>query len=268
MPPISKRSLSAHARRAPVHDMELAGRRALITGCLGTLGRDLAAAFHRAGAELLLTDRAGELPPDYPVAAAAVAHYFCADIGTCAGAEALARRAIAAGAPDILVNNAGIFPFVDLLDSDGALFDRIIAVNARAPFLLMRDIGAAMAASGRPGAIVNVSSAAAEVVRQDGVLYGASKAALETMTRAFAVRLAPLGIRVNAVRPGIATRPGGAIPVEHLQRIAGAVPMGRTLRESEFAALVLFLCGEHAAFITGQVIAVDGGSSLHRRMSA
>ncbi|MCW8198292.1 SDR family oxidoreductase [Verminephrobacter aporrectodeae subsp. tuberculatae] len=168
-----------------VNAPEYHGKKVAITGAAGAYGRDLASAFHRCGANLLLSD-------DQASCASTLPHgswrYLRADLSTAAGTDALADWLLADGVPDVLVNNAGLFPFVDLLATPLDCFDAILGVNLRAPFRLMQRVGAAMAQRGA-GAICNISSGAASVVRENGAVYGASKAALEQLTRAFAVRL-------------------------------------------------------------------------------
>jgi 3-oxoacyl-[acyl-carrier protein] reductase len=168
--------------------------------------------------------------------------------------------------PHVLVNNAGIYPFADLLETDLEQCERIFDVNTHAPFALMQAFANRWISIGIRGVIVNVSSASAEVARANGSVYGASKAALEQLTRMFAVRLGRHGIRVNAVRPGIADDPDlQRLPPEHMKTIAQRVPLGRTLLQGELADSILFLASEHANFITGQTLSVDGGGSINRR---
>lgn len=152
-------------------------------------------------------------------------------------------------------------------DTPPQTIDAILGVNLRAPLRLMQRVGAAMAQRGA-GAICNISSAAASVVRENGAVYGASKAALEQLTRAFAVRLGPVGVRVNAVRPGLRGDTRDGVPTEHLRRVGADVPLRRLAQPGEVAALVSFLCSGAAAFITGETIAVDGGNGIHRRAPA
>lgn len=240
------------------------GRTVAITGATGAYGRDLALAFSGLGARLLLSDRTADGPAGLPPGCA---RYLQADLATPDGVEALADGLLADTVPDVLVNNAGVFPFVDLLDLTPQDFDAIVGVNLRAPWRLTQRVGAVMAARGG-GAICNISSGAASVVRENGALYGASKAALEHLTQAFAVRLGPSGVRVNAVRPGLRGDTRDGIPAEHLRRVGQGVPLRRLARPGEVAAMVTFLCSDAAAFVTGQTIAVDGGNAINRRLPA
>lgn len=243
---------------------DFSGKAVAITGAGGAYGRELAASFHALGARLLLSDN----QPSGPELPAGAEFAYCqADLSSSAGVDALADWLLQQGPPDVLVNNAGLFPFVDLLDTQLATFDAILGVNLRAPFRLMQRIGSAMAQRGG-GAICNVSSGAASVVRENGAVYGASKAALEHMTRAFAVRLGPSGVRVNAIRPGLRGDTRDGIPAEHLQRVGTGVPLRRLARAGEVAGLVAFLCSDAAGFITGETIAVDGGNGINRRAPA
>jgi 3-oxoacyl-[acyl-carrier protein] reductase len=241
---------------------DFAGRTVAITGACGAYGRELADTFHRQGARLLLSDRDPAPAPGLPAGGAL---YVAADLAAPAGVDALADALLADGVPDVLVNNAGVFPFVDLLSQDLAGFDAVLGVNLRAPFRLMQRIGAAMARRGS-GVICNISSGAASVVREDGAVYGASKAALEHLTRAFAVRLGPDGVRVNAVRPGLRGDTRDGIPAAHLQRVGAAVPLRRLARVGEVASVVAFLCSDAAAFVNGETLAVDGGNGINRRV--
>lgn len=241
-----------------------AGKLVVITGALGAHGQELVRAYARLGARLLLTDRPATCPGIEGVPPEAF-QYFPCDLGDAQQLAQLAPRLLEAGAPDVLINNAAVFPFIDLMDMPLDAIDTLLAVNLRAPLYLCQTLGAAMASAGR-GAICNVSSGAASVVRENGAVYGASKAALEQLTRAFAVRLGPSGVRVNAVRPGLRTaNTVQAIPDAHQERIREGIPLRRFSQEGEFADTVLFLCSDQAAFITGQTIAVDGGSAINRR---
>jgi 3-oxoacyl-[acyl-carrier protein] reductase len=246
------------------HALALAGKTVVITGAAGAYGRELASAFHAEGARLVLSDRLARLDSSLPDDSF---HYLPADLSDRRDLERLADALIAEGAPDVLINNAALFPFTDLLDISPESAEALLAVNLRAPLRLMQRVGAAMAQRGH-GAIINISSGAASVVRDNGALYGASKAALEHLTRAFAVRLGPSGVRVNAVRPGLRGDSLAGIPADHMARVGAGVPLRRLARDGEVAAAVMFLCSDAAAFVTGETIAVDGGNGINRRMTA
>ncbi len=104
------------------------------------------------------------------------------------------------------------------------------------------------------------------MVRENGAVYGASKAALEQLTRAFAVRLGPDGVRVNAVRPGLRHDTMNGMPNMHLQRVGSTVPLRRLAQPGEVTGVVAFLCSEAAAFITGETLSADGGNGINRRI--
>jgi 3-oxoacyl-[acyl-carrier protein] reductase len=250
--------------------MRFRDKSVVITGAAGVYGRELAAAFAAEGAALLLTDThrealAAAAPPGLPEARLRL---HAADLADDGAIDSLIAAACADGAPDVLINNAGIYPFIPLMEVTPAEYDRILAINTRAPFRLMQGIGGAMADAGR-GAIVNVTSSAAEVVRGNGVPYGASKCALEYLTRAFAIELGPAGVRVNSARPGFAE--GSALvsmPAGYAEALNARSLLRRGIRQGEFAAAVLFLCSEAAGFVTGSVLDAGGGGALNRREGA
>jgi 3-oxoacyl-[acyl-carrier protein] reductase len=132
----------------------------------------------------------------------------------------------------------------------------------------MQGIGRAMAAAGR-GSIVNVTSAAAEVHRGNGVPYGASKCALEYLTRAFALELGPSGVRVNSARPGFAEgSAGNPMPSGYAEAIRARSLLGALGTPADFAAGVMFLCSEEARFMTGSILDCGGGGHINRRAGA
>lgn len=246
--------------------LPFAGKLVVVTGAHGAYGKEIAAAFAHQGAKLLLSDLAPSLSPSDELPEGSFT-YLSADLSRAADLEALAENLLARGTPDVLVNNAGLFPFLDVLDMPLDAFDRVLNVNLRAPFRLMQRLGSAMAQRGS-GAICNISSGAASVVRENGAVYGASKAGLEHLTRAFAVRLGPQGVRVNAVRPGLRGDTHEPIPESHLQRVGSGVPLRRLARPGEVSNLVTFLTSDAASFISGETIAVDGGNAINRRIPA
>lgn len=249
--------------------MRFAGQKIVITGAAGVYGSALAAGFAAEGATLLLTDydanrlatAAAALPPRcFTLHAADLTHDEAID--------GLIRAANDGGAPHVLVNNAGLYPFLPLMEVAPAEYDRILGVNARAPFRLMQGIGGAMAQAGR-GAIVNVTSAAAEVIRGNGVPYGASKCALEYLTRAFALELGPQGVRVNSVRPGFAEGSAEVVmPPGYADAILARSLLRSLARPEDFAAVVRWICSAEAAHVTGSVLDAGGGGHINRRDGA
>jgi 3-oxoacyl-[acyl-carrier protein] reductase len=249
--------------------MRFQDQKVVITGAAGVYGRALAAAFAAEGATLLLSDRdAAALASAAAELSASRVALHAADLRDDAALDGLIAAAKAGGAPHVLVNNAGLYPFIPLMDVTPAEYDLILGVNTRAPFRLMQGIGAAMAEE-RRGSIVNVTSAAAEVIRGNGVPYGASKCALEYLTRAFAIELGPSGVRVNSARPGFAE--GSALvsmPPGYADAIRARSLLGRASTPADFAGAVLFLCSDAAAFMTGAVLDIGGGGHINRRDGA
>ncbi|MBI3516017.1 MAG: SDR family oxidoreductase [Proteobacteria bacterium] len=247
--------------------MEFQDKGVVITGAAGVFGRWIAARFARDGAKLCLSDNrraaldalAADLGLD---ASRTILH--ATELTAEASIVALAARVQEAWqAPDIVINNAGLYPKLGLLDLLAADWDRIFAVNLRAPFLVTREMAKLMIAAGRQGAIVNVSSGASRQMRAGSVPYCTSKTALERLTKGFALELAGHGIRVNAVEPGFA--PGSTVSVlsdDYVTRMKARIPLGRTSGPGDAPEAIAYLCSERASFITGAVLAVDGGNSI------
>jgi NAD(P)-dependent dehydrogenase (short-subunit alcohol dehydrogenase family) len=169
------------------------------------------------------------------------------------------------GPVTVLVNNAGgPGPTCKLDDITGEILDQVLAVNVRAPFLLIREATARMATDrgGAGGVVVNVSSRAAEIGGAgEWVHYAASKGALDSLTIGAARELASRGIRVNAVSPGLIEtdlHARAGLP-DRLTRLVGGVPMGRTGSPEEVAEAVLWLASDAASYITGIIVPISGG---------
>jgi NAD(P)-dependent dehydrogenase (short-subunit alcohol dehydrogenase family) len=168
--------------------------------------------------------------------------------------DVLARE----GRPDSLVNNAaGLEPGPD--GSLTAAHRDMVEVNLTAPVALMGRMRHAMASG---GAIVNVSSLNAVRPPEGAALYTATKGGLDAATAAFARELGPLGIRVNAVAPGLVEKEEAPRPAEMVETVVAQTPLGRIGRPGDIAGAVTFLLSEDAAFVTGQVLAVTGGYRL------
>lgn len=243
---------------------ELAGQRALVTGASRGIGREIALALAAAGAEVMLVSRnadALELVAEEIRAAGGKAVNEPCDLSSRDAVLALAERA---GAVDVLVNNAAPEEhYLSITEADDEHWERTFAVNFTAPLLLTRELGRGMAAAGA-GTIVNISTV---VARDPAPLMGAyvcSKTALEALTRLTALELGGYGVRANAIAPGIvATELTGALLADgpSWQALKMAIPLGRAGEASEVAQLALFLAGPRSSFLSGQVIALDGGAS-------
>jgi NAD(P)-dependent dehydrogenase (short-subunit alcohol dehydrogenase family) len=243
----------------------LAGRSALVTGASQGIGAEIARVFAAAGASVVLTSRREGALEEVVRAIRADggdARWITADLAHPVDVHALAERA---GPIDVLVNNAAahvaVAPPMPLLDTRDEHYDAVMAVNLRSPYLLARALGRGMAERGR-GAIVNVSSVASTWTEPGLALYGASKAALEALTRSLAIELAPSGVRCNAIAPGLVTTPALEIADVPVEQVRSMIPIGRAGRASEIAAVALWLASDASSFVTGQVLIADGGMTL------
>jgi NAD(P)-dependent dehydrogenase (short-subunit alcohol dehydrogenase family) len=178
--------------------------------------------------------------------------------------DAFARIVSEAGGLDMLVNNAGDGANCGVLDETAEQWDRILATNARGPFLCSQAAARLMLPRGA-GRIVNISSQAAAVAIRDHVAYSCSKAALNMLTKSMALELAPFGITVNAVAPTYLETPGtrpSLARAEFRQSVLDRIPVGRLGSIHDVAHAVRFLCHPDSGLITGAVLPVDGGWTL------
>ena len=166
------------------------------------------------------------------------------------------------GTPDVLVNNAGIFPRAAFLDLDEEMWDRVLDVNLKGVFHCSQVVARRMVTRGQGGAIVNISSIAANG-KALGSHYSASKAGVLGLTRSMALELAPLGIRVNAVAPGLidTAQPRFEHSEAKISELTARIPLGRIGKPSDVAQVVCFLASSQAAFVTGETVYVTGGVS-------
>lgn len=174
--------------------------------------------------------------------------------------SAIAKISERFGRLDALVNNAGIAIFKPLLETTQADWDRVLAVNLTGPFLCTQAAAPLMREHGG-GAIVNITSISAHRASTLRTAYGTSKAGLAHLTKQFAVELATLGIRVNAVAPGpVDTAMAKAVHTPAIRAdYHDTIPLNRYGLEEELAEAIFFLCSDRASYITGQVLSVDGG---------
>ncbi len=256
----------------------LASKHALLTGAGGGIGLAVAEAYLAEGARCSVVDLA-------PAAPAAVAElmarypdrlcYLAADVRDAGSVGAMLAAAVARYGPvDILFNNAAVFDMAPLLESDLAMYQRIFDVNVKGMFLVMQQVLQAMVDAGRTGAIINMASQAGR--RGEALVshYCASKAAVVSYTQSAALAMAPRGIRVNAISPGVVDTPmwdhvdALFARHEHLQlgekkRAVGlAVPLGRMGTPADLAGAAIFLASDESAYITAQTLNVDGGAVM------
>jgi NAD(P)-dependent dehydrogenase (short-subunit alcohol dehydrogenase family) len=243
--------------------MDFTGKTALITGsgAIGGLGHATARVLAAGGANVIITgtdpERGAQVVDDVRGAGAAGAVRFVpADL---ADPEAVRRLAEEAGAVDVLVNNAGVVPFSATPDQDLTAYEATFAVNVRAPFLLVAQLAPKMAAGGG-GSIVNVSSTAAGLGMPAMAVYGATKAALESLTRTWAAEFAGSNVRVNAVSPGpMTTSKVVAAMGPDMGGMGLTTALKRTADPSEVARVIAFVASDQASYVTGAVVAADGG---------
>ena len=241
------------------------GRTAIVTGASKGIGRDIALALARAGANLGITGRDQRELAEV-AAEARRAGVRCevrvADLASAQDCLAMAEHFAALfPAIDLLVNNAGLSFPEKLVDLDVGHWDTTLAVNLRAPALISRVIARKMIAAGG-GTIINISSNACLAGIEEHAAYCASKFGLDGLTKVMAVELGPHNIRVNAVAPTVVLTPMGTQvwgDPKKADPVKAKIPLGRFAQPREVTAAVLFLASEGAGMIHGETLIIDGG---------
>ena len=236
---------------------------ALITGGTSGIGRAVANKLAALGIHVIVVGRNAERGQKTVAeirAAGGKADFISSDLRDAESARELARKAIELGNGhvDILINNAGIYPFGPTHEMTEEMFERVYSLNVKAPYFLVAELAPLMAKRGK-GAIVNVSTMAADYGAPGMSLYGSSKAAINLLTKVWAAEYGPSGVRVNAVSPGPTRTEGTGAMGEGLERLAAQAPAGRPGTADEIAEAIVFLATDRASFIYGARLAVDGG---------
>jgi glucose 1-dehydrogenase len=246
--------------------MRLAGKTAVVTGAAAGNGRAIALRFAEEGADVVVADVAQAGARDTAAQIEGLGRRALVtetDVSRPAHVTAMLRQAVDAfGHVDVLVNNAGIesqFTFLELPEDE---WDRVLNVNLKGPYLCAQGVARHMVERDIKGSIVNIASINSEVAFRGQAHYVASKGGLRMLTKAMAVELAPYGIRVNAIGPGVidtamTARSLGTPAIR--EWIMANIPLGRVGQPHDVANVALFLASEESSYMTGSIVFVDGG---------
>jgi NAD(P)-dependent dehydrogenase (short-subunit alcohol dehydrogenase family) len=251
--------------------MSFDGKAVIVTGATSGIGQAAARAFAHEGAAVLLTGRdEGSLAAAERELKTAGRRVRClaGDLTEADTPDRIVRAALDEfGTIDVLVNAAGVISTGTIESTSDASWDEMMAINLRAPFRLMRAAAPHLAV--RQGAIVNVSSVNGLRSFPNVLAYCVSKAAVDQLTRCAALELAPAGVRVNAVNPGVTVtnlhRRSGMEELQYaafLERSKTTHPLGRPGQPEDIVGMILFLASDRASWMTGETIPIDGGRHL------
>ncbi len=245
---------------------DLTGRTALVTGASRGIGEAIAVGLAEVGADIIAVGRAMQrlVPVCRRVEELGRSAYpFTADVSdTDAISNLFDALAKAAPVPDILVNNAGMEQVEPSADVDPALWDRIVDTNLKGAFFVAQGFAKPLIASGRPGSIINLGSLTSAVGVPTAVPYTASKSGILGLTRALATEWAPHHIRVNALGPGYFRTALTEVfyrDAAWQNRMLAKIPLGRFGALDDLVGVSVFLAGDASAYMTGQILYVDGG---------
>jgi NAD(P)-dependent dehydrogenase (short-subunit alcohol dehydrogenase family) len=246
--------------------MRLKDKVTVITGAAAGIGLACAQRFAAEGAKVVLSDinaERGAAAAAEIAKTGAEARFIACDVGDKAQVDAVIAEAVSAyGGLDCAIANAGIVHACDFLDLEEADFDRVIRVNLKGVFLTGQAAARQMAAQGRGGTIINMSSVNAVMAIPAITPYVAAKGGVNQLTKVMSLSLIDHGIRVNAIGPGsINTEVFKTVVTDKaaMNKILSRTPMGRVGEPDEIASVALFLASEDSSYITGQTIYPDGG---------
>jgi len=242
--------------------LSIAGKVALITGASSGIGAEIARVFAEAGATVVATGRSRERLD--ALAANTECRIVPADIATSEGCLSLVAEVLGLHPRvDILINSAGVALVGSVLDYGVEEWDRTMAINLRAPFLLARGFAPAMIEAGK-GKIINISSQTGVIALPDHAAYASSKGGLNALTKSLMTELAPHNIQVNAICPTVVmTEMGKNIwsPPEKSGPMIAATPLGRFGEPVEIADMALYLASPASDLVNGALMMIDGGYS-------
>lgn len=235
------------------------GSTALVTGATAGIGYSIALELARQGAEVVIHGRnaeRGAKAVQQIENAGGRARFVAADLSD---ADDVRRLAAEAGRVDILINNAGIYEFATTFETDDSDFDAHFDTNLRAPYILVQKLVPGMVERGH-GSVVNISSVVASTPSADAGLYGASKAALDLLTKLWADEFGAAGVRVNAIAPGPTETEGTSGFADVIEGLGRTRALQRIGQPDEIARAVAFITSPAASYINGVVLPVDGGA--------